>query len=39
MRPDGNGKLTLLSTIMEHPSYNVKSGNILIDDKSILEKQ
>lgn len=38
MGPNGNGKSTLLSTIMGHPSYKVESGDILIDDESILNK-
>ncbi|AXF97099.1 Fe-S cluster assembly ATPase SufC [Spiroplasma phoeniceum] len=38
MGPNGNGKSTLLSTIMGHPSYTVESGDILIDGESILNK-
>ncbi len=38
MGPNGNGKSTLLLTIMGHPSYTVESGDILIDGESILNK-
>ncbi|ASP27984.1 FeS assembly ATPase SufC [Spiroplasma corruscae] len=37
MGPNGNGKSTLLMSIMGHPKYEIISGDILIDGKSILE--
>ncbi|AGM26546.1 FeS assembly ATPase SufC [Spiroplasma syrphidicola EA-1] len=37
MGPNGNGKSTLLATIMGHPSYTVEDGDILIDGVSVLE--
>ncbi|AKU79460.1 Fe-S cluster assembly ATPase SufC [Spiroplasma turonicum] len=37
MGPNGNGKSTLLMTIMGHPKYEIISGDILIDDVSILD--
>ena len=37
MGPNGNGKSTLLSTIMGHPRYTVTQGSIYIDDKNVLE--
>ncbi|AGM25535.1 Fe-S cluster assembly ATPase SufC [Spiroplasma chrysopicola] len=37
MGPNGNGKSTLLATIMGHPSYTVEDGDILVDDVSVLE--
>ncbi len=37
MGPNGNGKSTLLKTIMGHPRYEIKSGDILIDDVSIKD--
>ncbi len=36
MGPNGSGKSTLSSTIMGHPKYEVKSGDILLEGKSIL---
>ncbi len=33
--PNGNGKSTLLSTIMGDPSFTITSGEILFNDKSI----
>ena len=33
--PNGNGKSTLLQTIMGNPNYTIKSGNIWLDDKDI----
>ncbi|AHF58276.1 Fe-S cluster assembly ATPase SufC [Spiroplasma eriocheiris] len=38
MGPNGNGKSTLLSTIMGHPNYKVEQGDILFDGESILDK-
>ena len=35
--PNGNGKSTLLQTIMGNPTYVVDSGEILLDGKNILE--
>lgn len=37
MGPNGNGKSTLLSTIMGHPRYEVTQGSIFIDDVDVLE--
>lgn len=37
MGPNGNGKSTLLSTIMGHPKYKVESGSILLDGQNVLE--
>ena len=37
MGPNGNGKSTLLSTIMGHPRYEVTKGSITIDDIDVLE--
>lgn len=34
--PNGNGKSTLLQTIMGNPNYTVDSGEILLDGKDIL---
>ena len=36
MGPNGNGKSTLLSTIMGHPKYKVTEGSITYDGKDIL---
>lgn len=36
MGPNGTGKSTLSKVIMGHPSYNISSGDILVDGKSIL---
>ena len=35
MGPNGSGKSTLSYAIMGHPKYKIKSGDILIDKKSI----
>ena len=35
--PNGNGKSTLLQTIMGNPNYEVKSGSIYYDDKDVLK--
>ena len=35
--PNGNGKSTLLQTIMGNPNYTTKSGNIWFDDKDITK--
>ncbi len=37
MGPNGSGKSTLVNTIMGHPSYTVTQGEVLFDDKNILE--
>ncbi|QBQ07986.1 FeS assembly ATPase SufC [Spiroplasma gladiatoris] len=37
MGPNGNGKSTLLMAIMGHPKYEITKGDILIDNKSILD--
>ncbi len=36
MGPNGNGKSTLLMTIMGHPNYKVTEGSITLDDKDVL---
>ncbi|MEK6974380.1 MAG: Fe-S cluster assembly ATPase SufC [Nanoarchaeota archaeon] len=36
MGPNGSGKSTLSFAIMGHPKYKISSGDILIDDESIL---
>ncbi|MGN1391166.1 MAG: Fe-S cluster assembly ATPase SufC, partial [Sharpea porci] len=36
MGPNGNGKSTLLSTIMGHPSYQVTQGSITLDGEDLL---
>lgn len=36
MGPNGNGKSTLLSTIMGHPKYEVTEGSITFDGKDVL---
>ena len=35
--PNGNGKSTLLQTIMGNPNYDVVSGSIYYDDKDVLK--
>lgn len=39
MGPNGNGKSTLLSTIMGHPSYTVTQGSITFDGEDVLEME
>lgn len=39
MGPNGNGKSTLLSTIMGHPSYEVTQGSIILDGEDVLEME
>ena len=36
MGPNGNGKSTLLATIMGHPKYIVSEGSIELDGKNVL---
>ncbi len=36
MGPNGSGKSTLAYTLLAHPKYEVTSGDILLDDQSIL---
>lgn len=36
MGPNGNGKSTLLSTIMGHPKYTVTEGSITLDGQDVL---
>ena len=36
MGPNGNGKSTLLSTIMGHPKYTVTEGSITLDGEDVL---
>ena len=35
--PNGNGKSTLLQTIMGNPNYTINSGNIWFDDKDLTK--
>ncbi len=37
MGPNGSGKSTLASALMGHPSYEVTSGEVLLDGENILE--
>ncbi len=37
MGPNGSGKTTLAKAVFGHPSVLIKSGDILVDGKSILE--
>lgn len=37
MGPNGNGKSTLLSTIMGHPKYQVTEGSIELDGQDVLK--
>lgn len=39
MGPNGNGKSTLLSTIMGHPRYEVTQGEITLGDSDVLEME
>ena len=36
MGPNGNGKSTLLSTIMGHPKYTVTQGKVTLDGQDVL---
>ena len=36
MGPNGNGKSTLLMTVMGHPKYQVTEGEILLDGQDVL---
>jgi len=39
MGPNGTGKSTLSSAIMEHPKYEVTEGSIIIDGEDVLEME
>lgn len=39
MGPNGSGKSTLAYTVAGHPHYEVVSGDILLDGKSVLEME
>ncbi len=39
MGPNGTGKSTLAKAIAGHPDYTITSGDVLLDDKSILEME
>src|ERR1700744_1130745 len=39
MGPNGTGKSTLSKAIAGHPDYAIKSGDVLLDGKSILEPE
>ena len=36
MGPNGNGKSTLLQTIMGHPKYTITRGSILLNGEDVL---
>ncbi|MBI2414866.1 Fe-S cluster assembly ATPase SufC [candidate division WWE3 bacterium] len=37
MGPNGSGKSTLAQTLMGHPNYHVTDGEIIFEDKNLLE--
>jgi Fe-S cluster assembly ATP-binding protein len=37
MGPNGTGKSTLAAIVMGHPKYKIESGDILLDNESILD--
>ena len=39
MGPNGTGKSTLAKVIAGHPDYTITGGDVLLDGKSILEKE
>ena len=39
MGPNGTGKSTLAKAIAGHPDYTISSGDVLLDDKSILDME
>lgn len=39
MGPNGNGKSTLLMSIMGHPTYEITSGTIELDGENVLEME
>ena len=39
MGPNGSGKSTLAKVMAGHPDYTVTGGNVLLDGKSILERE
>lgn len=39
MGPNGNGKSTLLATIMGHPKYVVTDGSVTLDGEDVLEME
>lgn len=39
MGPNGNGKSTLLSSIMGHPRFEVESGSMTFNNKDLLEME
>jgi Fe-S cluster assembly ATP-binding protein len=39
MGPNGNGKSTLLSTIMGHPRFTVTKGSVTLDGEDVLEME
>lgn len=39
MGPNGNGKSTLLSSIMGHPRFEVDAGSITLNDEDVLEME
>ncbi len=38
MGPNGNGKSTLLQSIMGHPKYEITKGSVLLDGVELLDK-
>ncbi|WP_426272254.1 Fe-S cluster assembly ATPase SufC [Exiguobacterium sp. R-17] len=39
MGPNGTGKSTLASALMGHPSYEVTSGSVTLDDEDVLDME
>jgi Fe-S cluster assembly ATP-binding protein len=39
MGPNGTGKSTLAKAIAGHPDYTITSGDVLLDDRSVLEME
>ena len=39
MGPNGTGKSTLAKAIAGHPDYTITSGDVLLDDKSMLKME
>lgn len=39
MGPNGSGKSTLAQAVAGHPSYNVTSGEVLLDGENVLEME
>lgn len=39
MGPNGTGKSTLASVVMGHPKFKITKGEVLLDDKNVLEME